>query len=302
MDDIISIPLVDNNGNIRYFTEPNKARRHIFWVRIIMVSSSKNRLRDLSVNIFVPPSDPHQKLVVSKVNIPAEITTDKHGNNIFSAEVDVVPPRKREEIILRGEVYLRPYCVVGDWGRTQSKSIEHATRGRLQDHTRTEILRLLDELGLDRTDDIREIAFRIVAYIRRRVKYFKSPYRLGAMFALKQSKGSCDEIADLTVALLRARGIEARSVIGYYLYEALHEWVEIKTQVGWVPIDPTAGLIGGLGSRWLKLFVEPKPSTKPIRISGTGQGKIAVEIGLDNKTFIRKTLITPPKKFERWKL
>jgi len=65
---------------------------------------------------------------------------------------------------------------------------------------------------------------------------------------LSNRSGVCDEFANLTAALLRARGIPTRYISGYanstLSWEA-HAWVEAYVPgYGWISIDPTYGEVG----------------------------------------------------------
>lgn len=69
----------------------------------------------------------------------------------------------------------------------------------------------------------------------------------GALTTLQQEKGVCQDFAYLTVALLRAAGLEARLVEGRARgYSAaggneweLHAWVEVRVADRWLIMDPT---------------------------------------------------------------
>lgn len=75
---------------------------------------------------------------------------------------------------------------------------------------------------------------------------------LGALGALKENGGDCNEFADLFVALCRAKGIRARTCEGFTTSTpnqgdtSQHDWVEVYTeQHGWVPVDPLSVALGG---------------------------------------------------------
>jgi len=84
-----------------------------------------------------------------------------------------------------------------------------------------------------------------------------NPADLGAAKALKLGKGDCSEFTDLLVALCRAKGIPARSVIGYNIEcenTPKHAWAEIYVKgCGWVPFDPM------LGELWMVSFERLSP-------------------------------------------
>ena len=69
---------------------------------------------------------------------------------------------------------------------------------------------------------------------------------------LKERKGVCDEFSNLGAAILRARGIPTRMVIGV-TFDGInwgnHAWIEVlQPDLGWIPSDPTfreAGYVDG---------------------------------------------------------
>jgi transglutaminase-like putative cysteine protease len=68
---------------------------------------------------------------------------------------------------------------------------------------------------------------------------------LGAKALLTNSEGECGDYASLFIALARAKGIPARSVVGYWAIsgiEQTHVWAEFYLEgIGWIPVDPTIG-------------------------------------------------------------
>ena len=70
-----------------------------------------------------------------------------------------------------------------------------------------------------------------------------SPLARGALGGLTDKSGDCSEYTDLTVALLRARGVPARHVQGFtvdWTDTPKHSWVEVHLpRVGWTLMDPT---------------------------------------------------------------
>ncbi|AOL16635.1 transglutaminase [Sulfolobus sp. A20] len=53
--------------------------------------------------------------------------------------------------------------------------------------------------------------------------------------------GVCQDFAQITIGILRAAGIPARYVMGLVndTPKTTHAWVEVKSEDGWIPIDPT---------------------------------------------------------------
>lgn len=68
---------------------------------------------------------------------------------------------------------------------------------------------------------------------------------LGAKALLVNGEGECGDYASLFIALARAKGIPARSVVGYWAItgiEQTHVWAEFYIEgVGWIPVDPMIG-------------------------------------------------------------
>lgn len=285
----VRIPIIKQDGEITFYVEPNETYTYDFQSVITLRSSSNKRLRNINIKSYLPPNDLHQELRSLKSNLPVNIKYDEQGNRILIAQVDVVPPKRQEEISLCGKLILKPISMIEDLKEIPIIEEQEYT-GRLQDHTRREIMDLIKKLGINKDTNPLDIIIKVLKYIKAEIRYFKAPYRLGGMFALKQRKGSCDEISDLTIAFLRAIGINARSIIGYYIPRGLHEWVEVKSQRGWVPIDPTFGIFGGIGSRWLKILAEPKPSTKIIKIRAEGRGIATIHMFIENHTILKNEI------------
>jgi hypothetical protein len=68
---------------------------------------------------------------------------------------------------------------------------------------------------------------------------------LGAKALLTNGEGECGDYSALFIALARAKGIPARSVVGYWAVTGTnqaHVWAEFYIEgVGWIPVDPTIG-------------------------------------------------------------
>lgn len=68
---------------------------------------------------------------------------------------------------------------------------------------------------------------------------------LGAKALLTNGEGECGDFSALFIALARAKGIPARSVVGYWAASGInqtHVWAEFYIEgLGWIPVDPTMG-------------------------------------------------------------
>ncbi|MBN2376737.1 MAG: hypothetical protein JXD22_10060 [Sedimentisphaerales bacterium] len=115
---------------------------------------------------------------------------------------------------------------------------------------------LADEYLLEvNADEIREAAGKITgdnqlelvrqihAFVVSRLRYQFYKENKGALWALRNGCGDCDEYTALFVSLCRAKKIPARWIIGTTLTwenTPKHSWAEVFLgELGWVPFDPT---------------------------------------------------------------
>lgn len=101
-----------------------------------------------------------------------------------------------------------------------------------------------------------EIVEKVVNFVNENIKYVSNPPKYDAVWTLENGIGNCQNMAHLTIALLRALGIPARIVGGitvkepwevkfkdrtikYSMGQGGHAWVEVYLpDTGWVEYDP----------------------------------------------------------------
>lgn len=85
-----------------------------------------------------------------------------------------------------------------------------------------------------------EAASRVLGWVARHVEYdLDRSEPQDALAVLKRRSAYCTGAARLSVALLKAAGIEAREVAGYVVGEGFHRWIEVRfADRGWVMSDP----------------------------------------------------------------
>lgn len=107
------------------------------------------------------------------------------------------------------------------------------------------------------TTNLYDIVNRVINYVSDNVKYTYNPQKYDAVFTLETKSGNCQNIAHLSIALLRALNIPARIVGGItlkeqwkvplgdegYLVQSMgqggHAWIEVYfPSFGWLPFDP----------------------------------------------------------------
>lgn len=121
------------------------------------------------------------------------------------------------------------------------------------------------ELTKDK-DDLFIIVSDIAHYVRETINYNLSTVTAKAnkpaSWVLEHKQGVCDELTNLFIAILRARGIPAKFVSGLSYTDAKdipqawgpHGWAEVYFPgYGWVPFDPTYGQHGWLDATHIKL-------------------------------------------------
>ncbi len=207
---------------------------------------------------MTPPTLPRQSALETSVSIddPAPIWayTDYWGALVSSFDVQAA----HRELVIRAEatVETRPVPRPArplEWAVLR----ERAAAGRLQEYlrptTRTAIAPALAARARQRTAgaDPFEAAAEIASWVSDRVAYVQGAtgVQTSAQEAWDQGQGVCQDMAHLTVALLREIGLPARYVSGYLHPQPdaapgdqtagqSHAWVEYWTGE-WVACDPT---------------------------------------------------------------
>ena len=137
-----------------------------------------------------------------------------------------------------------------------------------------------------------------MAYINAGMKHlhtqFKRQFRLegqpwNAEETLRRGEGSCRDLAVLFMALMRAQGLQARFVSGYYLEHPerrghdLHAWAEVFLPGGgWRGFDPTAGLACAASHITLSATQDPLQSA-PVEGLFRGTARASLESSVELK-------------------
>ena len=121
--------------------------------------------------------------------------------------------------------------------------------------------------------DPAEIAWRMEKYVHEKLvnKDFSTAMASAAEVAEKM-EGDCTEHAVLLAAMLRAKGIPSRVVVGLVYAERLfafggHMWTEANLNGHWIPLDATLGM-RGIGAAHIKLADSSLSDDGPAGISG----------------------------------
>ncbi len=135
----------------------------------------------------------------------------------------------------------------------------------------------------------------VVRWIYNNVRYERgyTSVNTTAGDVLVSMSGVCQDMTHLGLAMLRSLGIPARYVSGLLTRQPgeTHAWLEfLHPQQGWLPADPTRGIIINTGSDYLKFGVgrdysEVPPVSGSFVSKGSGQLDIATaEVFFDRET------------------
>ena len=135
----------------------------------------------------------------------------------------------------------------------------------------------------------------VVRWIYANVRYERGHTSVNTTAAdvLGSMRGVCQDEAHLCLAMLRALGIPARYVSGLLTRQPgeTHAWIEfLHPQLGWLPADPTRGVVIDIGTDYLKFGVGRDYSEVP-PVSGSfisrGDGHLdftTAEVFFDRET------------------
>lgn len=185
---------------------------------------------------------------------------DRLGNTVH--RVRVTTPHQELIIAATGQVFLNHRTV-----DAPDVALAGAEYG-LEAQEFLSASRLADPVGVD--DAAREICAgagtllasvnNIVQWIYVNVRYERGHTSVNTTAAdvLVSMRGVCQDQAHLCLAMLRALGIPARYVSGLLTRQPgeTHAWVEfLHPHLGWLPADPTRGVVIDLGTDYLKFGV-----------------------------------------------
>jgi transglutaminase-like putative cysteine protease len=216
---------------------------------------------------MTPQAVPRQSVLNAEVRadipVPIWTYTDYWGTRVSS--FDIQAPHEELEILAQTTVETRPAPGRGrplSWAALRERVADGpdgpdgpdgALLEFLTPTTRTAVTPELAEMARQRTAgaDPLEAAGEIVSWVNQRVAYVPgaTEVQTGAQEAWDMGQGVCQDLAHLTVALLREVGLPARYVSGYLHPMATakpgdemegesHAWVEYWDG-GWIACDPT---------------------------------------------------------------
>lgn len=233
-------------------------RTHVRYDGSARASYNEVRMTPLSL----PRQDVLQAEISTDVPVPIWSYRDYWGTVV--RPFDIQAPHHELEISAQAMVQTRPAPRPGHplpWATLRERAVEGRMLEFLTSTTRTEVSAELAQAARHRTAgaDPVEAADEIVSWVHDRVAYVPgaTEVQTGAQEAWDIGQGVCQDMAHLTVALLREIGLPARYVSGYLhpqpdaepgdeMEGESHAWAEYWDGE-WVSCDPT--ILAPVGER-----------------------------------------------------
>ncbi len=208
-------------------------------------------------HIPLPPDTAYQQVIIDSLSPqPDNVGIDSDGNYIALYRVD---RRQTKSVSAHGMVKLYINSRLHGQPLNPLALNNYTKPDKYWDSDSPTIKSKLEEIFKNGTPNTNKEKARLInQFVVANLKYGQdklnnSIERLGALTALSNpNEALCQEFTDLFIALARAAGIPARSLIGYaytsnrdlrplsFEKDLLHAWPEYyDSEVGWVMIDPT---------------------------------------------------------------
>jgi transglutaminase-like putative cysteine protease len=225
-------------------------RTHVHYEGAVRASYNEARM--------TPPTLPRQSVLQATVSadIPVPIWTYRDYWDTVVSSFDIQAPHHELVISAQATVQTRPAPRPGQplpWASLRALAAEGPMLEYLTPTKRTAVSAELAEAARERTAgaDPFEAATEIASWVSGRVSYVQgaTEVQTGAQEAWDMGQGVCQDMAHLTVALLREIGLPARYISGYLhpqpgakpgdtMQGESHAWVEYWDGT-WVACDPT---------------------------------------------------------------
>ncbi len=264
-------------------TNTGSETARVIWVQLPLISADS----------------PYQQTVRETFNRNVEkIVVGEAGSRIAHILIDSLAPGQSENIIVDYVLNIRPGGGIGTSSNTDLQQYLKPS-GKIES-THPDIVARAKQLiasAQNETDTMSAIG----SFVSSHMKYkLNSPYKnQGALSALKNGEGVCEDYAALFVAMCRASGIPARQVNGFTdpkltgaswngsqsisLQGFRHAWVEVYVKgMGWIAVDPTLKLYPQEGSgsivRLSTTHIAQNYYDQPVKVSHQG-AKLSVGWG-----------------------
>jgi len=234
-------PLPGHNGQYVYAKNNNKGdiKRNIQYSFTIQ-NTTNHLLAKANLWTYAPvKSNSLQDCLRIKISHPYKLISDRHGNQILHFTILNIAPFSTKSVTIMANLVMRRNPKIVNVGDLQT----YLQPEKYIESNHAEIKKLAYSLKGATAKDTAKKIFNWVSNNITSEAY--SSYDRGALYARKERKGDCTEIAYLFVALCRSNKIPARAVGGYICPESTilsaaeyHNWAEVYLNGSWQVADP----------------------------------------------------------------
>jgi transglutaminase-like putative cysteine protease len=197
----------------------------------------------------------------------ADIVKDEYGNSIAIFEIDSIQKPKyvfyiNANVISENKIVLNNTHHSLDDPINDYNLYKESTRN-MQSHA-SEIISLTNAIK-ESNNSLKEIV-NVTNWVHNNIDYnLDYSYDvIDAITVLENRAGVCDEFANITGALLRAKGFPVKYVSGYAnstLDWEAHAWLEVYVpNQGWIPVDATYGEVATVDASHIVISKSTDPS------------------------------------------
>lgn len=235
----------------------NNENEYIIRREIVYQNNRKNTLKNGFIEIMLGQMDFTQYADDEYIKVtpkPDEIKKDEYGNLFAYYDAKGLLPNETIMINVERKVKTKAFATENPILARSNGSVTDETRLYVAPQEKiesdsNEIIDKANEVTQELTTDYRKAAA-IFEFVNTKMKYNTGATSSngGALAALKNMSGVCEEFATLFVALCRAEEIPARVIAGYKIDTTSsgdsklidHAWAEIYLDdYGWLPVEPT---------------------------------------------------------------
>ncbi|MFP4200400.1 MAG: transglutaminase-like domain-containing protein [Clostridia bacterium] len=259
---------------------------------VVHAEESAPELYDLETRLEVRNvGDKASKYV--RVRLPLLSTDGSHGE-VIEESYNLEPEEIREEDGVRiGVFYIRNLAPGASFTLKVRYTVDRSVREAVDEEwvnleqpkvaaDAPEIIRTANSVT-DGLQDREEKVAALLDFTHNHITYDReSPHRnTGALSALNNRAGVCEDYATLFVSLARAAGIESRTVYGYYYSDSRaiwerHAWAQYRDSDGeWTSADPTFSTRTDVDSEGL--YIAQWYNDRSVKMGFVG-GKIGAEM------------------------
>lgn len=235
-----------------------------------IVATLSGGTNDFTVAYFKPLDTVNQRVISENISLTAskavgykEKTINVNGNKLVVLYLDNVSEQNKISITYQANVEVVEAIIK----LKKVPSGENLSKYVISQNETPSVDMRIRNLAYslrDRGENQIETIINIHNWVRNNIRYKSTPLgRQSAIETLDKGSGDCDDKAILEVTMLRSENIPSRVVVGLSdggdsVLPTFHAWVEVYTDYGWIPGDPTNTNLefGELTTNHIKIYHE----------------------------------------------